>query len=208
MDKIVDLINLLQIARVQPQYGYSIAGGNMRLGNLAEHHYLVTLIGWQLSELVNKQGAKIDANKVMKFCLLHDIGELFGGDIGMYYAKANPTARTAAKKFEEENQKFISSYFANSSEVLAMAGEILESESDEAHIAKIADYLECTHYKLFNDQFKSKDASLIGPKLAEKVAKIKDAVARKELTAFVTAWSKKMSKYDSFLDASTEALKV
>src|SRR3990167_7215147 len=152
MEKIIDLINLLQITRAQPQYGYAIGGGNTRIGNLAEHHYLVTMFGWQLADLVNKKGAKIDVHKVLKFCLLHDIGELFGGDIGMYYAKANRPAYDSAKKFEEENQKFLANYFSNKEEVLALTKEILESDSDEAHIAKVADYLEVNHYKLFTGQ--------------------------------------------------------
>lgn len=180
----------------------------MRQGNLAEHHYLVTMIGWQLCEFVNKKGAKINAYKVMKFCLLHDIGELFGGDIGMYYAKANSRARMAAKKFEYENQRFLSRYFGNKKEVLALTKEILESKTDEAHIAKIADYLEVTHYKLFNDQLKGKDSMLVAPKLSKKISKIKDAVAKNELSLFVEFWSEKISRYSSFLDASTDALKV
>lgn len=206
MNKIVDLINLLQITRAQPQYGYAVAGGNIRIGNLAEHHYLVTMLGWQLTEIVNSKGANIDAYKVIKFCLLHDIGELFGGDIGMYYARANPTARIFAKQFEEENQRFISEYFVNNSEVKSLAKEILESESDEAHIAKIADYLEVTHYKFYNGQLKGSDFELVTPKLAEKVSKIKDRVAKEELIKFIHIWGEKMRGYDSFLDASVGAL--
>ncbi len=208
MEKIIELINLLQITRVQPQYGYSIAGGSMRQGNLAEHHYLVTMLGWQLSEMVNAKGANIDTAKVLKFCLLHDVGEIFGGDIGMYYAKANPQAREFAKQFEEENQRYLSKFFSNEEEVLAFTKEILNSSSDEAHIAKVADYLEVTHYKLFNDQLKGKDSELIAPKLTEKIEKIKDEVAKKELLTFVEVWKEKMSKYNSFLDASTDALSV
>jgi len=208
MEKIIDLINLLQITRAQPQYGYAIGGGNTRIGNLAEHHYLVTMFGWQLADLVNKKGAKIDVYKVIKFCLLHDIGELFGGDIGMYYAKANPKARTFAKQFEEENQRFLSDYFSDKKEILELTKEILESSSDESHIAKVADYLEVTHYKLFNDQLKKKDIELVAPKLAEKVEKIKDKIAREELLKFVESWKQRMLKYDSFLDASTDALNV
>src|SRR3989344_3251267 len=208
MDKIIDLINLLQISRIQPQYGYAVSGGNARIGDLAEHHYLVTMLAWQLSEIVTKAGAKIDTTKVLKFSLLHDIGELFGGDIGMYYAKANPQARTFAKQFEEENQRFLSKFFSNRDEILELTKEILESESDEAHISKIADYLELTHYKLFNGQLKKKDIELVVPKLAEKVNKLKDEVAKKELLSFVVLWKEKMVKYDSFLDASTDALNV
>jgi 5'-deoxynucleotidase YfbR-like HD superfamily hydrolase len=208
MEKIIEFINLLQISRIQPQYGYSIAGGNMRISNLAEHHYLVTMLGWQLCEIVNKEGAKIDTFKVLKFSLLHDIGELFGGDIGMYYAKANPQARIYAKQFEEENQRFLSKFFDNEEEVANLTKEILESKSDEAHISKIADYLEVTHYKLFNDQLKKEDIVLIIPKLTDKVEKIKDNVAREELLKFLKVWQVKMENYDSFLDASTDALKV
>jgi len=208
MEKIIELINLLQITRVQPQYGYSIAGGNMRQGNLAEHHYLVTMLGWQLAELVNARGANIDTSKVLKFCLLHDVGEIFGGDIGMYYAKDNPTAREYAKQFEEENQRYLSTFFSNDDEVLTLTKEILNSSSDEAHIAKIADYLEVTHYKLFNDQLKGKDSELIAPKLTEKIEMIKNEAAKKELHAFVGVWKEKMSKYNSYLDASTDALGV
>lgn len=208
MDKVIDLINLLQITRIQPQYGYAIAGGNTRLSNLAEHHYLVTIFAWQLCEIVNKAGAEIDTYKVIKFCLLHDIGELFGGDIGMYYAKSNPKAREYAKQFEEENQKFISRFFENKDEVLELTKEILESASDESHIAKISDYLEATHYKLFNGQLKKKDIELIVPKIEEKIEKFKNKIAKDKLQQFVESWRKKMMNYDSFLDASTDALKV
>ena len=208
MDKIIHLSNLLQITRAQPQYGYAIAGGNVRIGNLAEHHYLVAMLGWQLAEMANKDGADIDVFKVIKFCLLHDSGEIFGGDIGMYYAKANPKARTYAKQYEEENQKFISKFFNNEKEVEHMSREILESISDEAHISKIADYLEVTHYKFFNGQLSKKDIELIAPKLAEKVNKIKDVKAKKALGVFVKKWKVKMLSYDSFLDASVSALEV
>jgi 5'-deoxynucleotidase YfbR-like HD superfamily hydrolase len=208
MEKTIELMNLLQILRIQPQYGYAVAGGNARIGDLAQHHYLVTMTTWQLVEIVNKKGADIDVLKTIKFSLLHDIGELFGGDIGMYYAKANPAARTYAKKFEEENQKFLSRFFINEKEIAALAKEILESESDESHISKVADYIEVTHYKLFNGQLKKKDIELVAPKLMEKVSKIKNKIARKELELFISSWKKKMLKYDSFLDASTDALKI
>ena len=208
MKKIIDLFNLLEITRVQPQYGYSIAGGSLRHSNLAEHHYLVAMIGWQLADLVKSKGAKIDVFKVIKFCLLHDIGELFGGDIGMYYAKANPEARTLAKKFEEENQKFLSGYFNNKNEVLELTKEILESDSDEAHIAKIADYLELSHYKLFSNHLVGKDRMLTKEGLEKKAEKIKDQITKDVLLEFIKEWKKKIKSYDTYLDASTDALKL
>jgi 5'-deoxynucleotidase YfbR-like HD superfamily hydrolase len=208
MEDIIKLINLLEITRIQPQYGFAVSGGNTRIGDLAQHHYLVTMLAWQLCELANKNGAKIDTFTVLKFSLLHDIGELFGGDIGMYYAKANPQARTYAKQFEEENQKFLAKFFSNDEEVVKLTKEILESHSDEAHISKIADYLEVTHYKFFNGQLKKKDIELVAPKLTEKIEKLQDVYAKKVLLEFVNSWKIKMLSYDSFLDASTDALSV
>jgi len=202
MEKIIELINLLEISRIQPQYGYNLAGGNTRVGNLAEHHYLVTMIAWQLCDHLNEKGAKIDTLKTIKFSLLHDIGELFGGDIGMYYAKAY------AKQFEEENQKFLAKFFNNTEETEKLTKEILESESDESHIVKIADYIEVTHYKLFNGQFLKKDVELIVPKLKEKIEKIENKIAKEELSKFIDTWVPKISKYESFLEASTDALKI
>jgi len=209
MDELVKLINLLEITRNQPQYGYASMGGNARLSNLAEHHYLVSMIGWQLADFGNAKGAKIDVGRVIKFSLLHDIGELFGGDIGMYYAKSNPQARKYAKQFEEENQRFISKFFTNQNEILALTKEILDSASDEAHISKIADYLEVTHYKLFANEFHTeKDLELVSPKIHEKIEKIQDEVAKRELHLFIDGWTKKMREYHSFLDATTDGLGV
>ena len=209
MDELIKLINLLEITRNQPQYGYASMGGNARLSNLAEHHYLVAMIGWQLADFLNKKGAKIDVGRVIKFSLLHDIGELFGGDIGMYYAKANPQARKYAKQFEEENQRFLSKFFTNQDEVLSLTKEILDSASDEAHISKIADYLEVTHYKLFANEFHvEKDLELVAPKLHEKIEKLHDEIAKQAMHAFIDGWFEKMKTYHSFLDATTDGLGV
>ena len=70
MDHLTNLFKLMELTRSQPQYGYAVGGVNTRIGNLAEHHYLVTMFGWQLADLVNKKGAKIDFYKINKFFLL------------------------------------------------------------------------------------------------------------------------------------------
>lgn len=208
MDRMIDLMNLLEMSRAQPQYGYAIAGGGNRLGNLAEHHYLVTMIAWQLAALANEKGGNVNVEKVLKFCLLHDVGELFGGDISIYYAKANPEAKKLAKAFEAENQKYLSKFFNDSKEMAALSKEILDSLSDEAHIAKLADYMEVSHYKLFTNALHTKDIEIVLPVLRGKAEKIKDEKARKALSEFVEAWATKMGTYNSFLDASTSALEV
>jgi len=51
------LFQLIQLTRSQPQYGYALSGIKQDdLSNLAEHHYLVTFIAWQLALLAKRAG--------------------------------------------------------------------------------------------------------------------------------------------------------
>src|SRR3989339_677573 len=71
MHNLPKFISILQITREQVQYGYLLAGVNRHeTSNLAEHHYLVTMLGWMLCEYLNEDGGLlVDANKVMRRCL-------------------------------------------------------------------------------------------------------------------------------------------
>lgn len=196
MKHLTNLFKLMELTRSQPQYGYALAGIQQdELSNLAEHHYLVTFIAWQLVSNLKTAGAKLNVQKVLEFCLIHDLGELFGGDISMPYARANPKAREYAKAFEEENQRFLSKFFGHQSGHFKELGhEILDAKSDEAIIAKLADYIEVTHYKQYVKVFSKFDTDLIKPKLVSMVKKIKDPIAKKELTKFVANWINDLSK--------------
>jgi len=197
MEHLTNLFKLMELTRSQPQYGYALAGiPQDELSNLAEHHYLVTFIAWQLARQVKNAGANINIAKVLEFALVHDLGELFGGDISMPYAKANPKAREYAKAFEEENQKFLARFFGNDSKHFKDLGhEILDAKSDEALIAKIADYIEVTHYKQYVKVFSKKfDVDLVEPKFQLVIAKMKDPIAREELSRFIKSWSADISK--------------
>ncbi len=180
----------------------------MQLSNLAEHHYLVTFIAWQLAASLNHKGAKINIQKVLEFCLIHDLGELFGGDIGMLYARANPKAREYAKKFEAENHNYISKLFGEQQKHFAeLSAEILDASSDESRIAKIADYLEITHYKFYINVFTKTDIELVAKKLSQMVEDMKDPMAQKELRKFIKDWNKSMSSSKSFRDIIPDIIK-
>ena len=198
MEHLTNLFRLMELTSSQPQYGYALAGIQQdELSNLAEHHYLVTFTAWQLASQVKKAGAKIDIQKVLEFCLIHDLGELFGGDIAMPYARANPKAKIHAKAFEEENQRFLSKFFGNQSDYFKELGrEILNAKSDECIIAKIADYIEVTHYKQYVKVFSKFDTDLVKPKLMEMIGKMKDPIAKRELNKFIKSWTVNISKKD------------
>ena len=201
MKNLTELFHLLELTRNQPQTGYAIWGGNVRMGNLAEHHYVVIMFAWQLATNLNEQGAKLNIEKVFEFAAIHDVGELFGGDISMPYAKANPQARKYAKEFEAENQKFISKFFGSQSKHFSeLSSEILDAESDEARLVKIADYLEVTHYKFFIGRFVKSDIELVSKKLDGMIAGMKDAVAKEKLGDFIIQWINEMNKLVSYPD--------
>ena len=209
MKHLTKLFNLLEITRNQPQYGYAIWGGGVRMGNLAEHHYMVSMIAWQLASSVNSIGAKLDIAKVFEFASIHDIGEIFGGDISMPYAKANSKAREFAKKFEAENHSYISKFFGNQSKHFKeISTEILDAKSDEARVVKIADYLEVTHYKFFIGRFVPSDIELVAEKLAKMIGGMKDKIANKELGAFVKEWKKEMSGLTNYPDEIHKIISV
>src|SRR5262249_13704090 len=148
MENLTDLFRIMELTRLQPQYGYVVRDiATNDLSNLAEHHYLVTFFAWQLASQLKNKGAKIDVLRVVESAMIHDLGEIFGGDISMPYAQVNPSARKHAKAFEAENQKFLSKFFGTEERhFMELGKDILDPKSDEALIAKVADYLEHPYY--------------------------------------------------------------
>ena len=201
MKHLTNLFKLIELTRSQPQYGYTLSSIQQdEMSNLAEHQYLVTFIGWQLARQLKNKGAKIDVMKVVEFCLIHDLGELFGGDINTHYAKVNPKARKYAKAFEEENQRFLARFFGNDEKYFKGLGhEILDASSNEALIAKISDFLEHTYYKQYAKVSSKKfDVDLLKPKLEVLVSKIKDPVAKRELSKFIKSWIRDVLKKEVY----------
>src|SRR5690606_29298080 len=108
-------------------------------------------------------GAKINPSKVLELCLIHDLGELFGGDISRPYAMANPKARKLAKAFEAENQNYIRKYLGTVDQEIW--DEVMEPVTDEGIIYKIADVMECGHFLKYMGHYKPLDTQILKDKL-------------------------------------------
>lgn len=191
MQHLTKLFKLIELTRSQPQYGYALTGISKHdLSDLACHHYLVAFMAWQLARNLNRAGAQLNVEKVLEFALTHDLGELFGGDISMPYATINPRARKLAKAFEEENQRFFAQFFGEDrGHVKALTKEILNAKSDEALVCKVADYIECVHYKRYVGHLRaSRDLPLNAGKVKKMIAKIKDPIAKRKLKNFLIIW--------------------
>ncbi len=193
---ILDLFKIMQLTRSQPQYGYVLGGlKRSQLSYLAEHHYLVTFTGWQLSEMILRRGGKINPLKVIELCMVHDLGELFGGDIGMPYARRNPKAKELSRKFEEENAKFLSQYFLEGQDKFNILWkDVIEAKNDESAVAKIADLLETFCFKDYNNDNNEVDRVLAKERFPEIVKKIKNPIARKVMSELIADYNKNFSK--------------
>lgn len=202
MSHLVSLFQLVQLTRAQVQYGYLLSGvPKEKLSDLAQHHYLVTFIAWQLTLACNQAGAKLDILKVLEISLIHDLGELFGGDINWFYARINPDARKLAKSFEAENNKLLAQAFGAQKDyffTLQLAAHA--NNCDEAKIAKLADYMECLQYKSFIDsidtEYDQKDAMKA---LHSMTRKIQDKCAKLYLIDLLKDWCENIQKPKKFL---------
>lgn len=196
MHYLTKLFTLVELMRSQPQYGY-VTGGVQKheLSDLAQHHYLVAFVAWQLGLYVNARGANLNLGRIIEYALVHDFGELLGGDIAMPYAMVNKKARKAAKVFEVENQKFLAKFFGEHRKYfLQLTEEIMgiQKPSDEAAIVKLADYIEHTQYKMYVRKLIPRDFVLAEEKTASYFRKMKNIIARKALQEFIALWLKEL----------------
>lgn len=162
MKRLSRFISILELTREQPQFGYFLAGIHKeQTSNLAEHHYLVTMLGWMLCEYLNEEESLVDTNEVMRICLVHDLGEIFGGDMAAPLSRKRPDLKVHAQSLERGNMDILLSFLKPSiAQKVNMIWEKEEAKNtNEAWVAKIADLVE-THFFLEhrNMQHPQKDA--------------------------------------------------
>lgn len=193
-------LRLLQATRAMPQSGYVLSGiKKSDISDLAQHHYLVTITGWYLAGLIKGQRGKINLERVLEICLIHDLGELFGGDIAMPYGKENPVAHKLAKAFERENQRYLTTLLNNDGHTKELFKETNELVSDEAIVAKVADYIEVTEYKRYLGRLTEGDVTMVGKRMIKMIAKLKHLRTKDFLTEFINNWAEEL-----LLDDGTE----
>lgn len=90
--KPTDFLEMLHIAerlKDTPRHCYTSGG---RRESVAEHSWRLALMAFWLQE----EFPELDINKVVKMCLIHDLGECFTGDIPVFQKTAADTAREDA----------------------------------------------------------------------------------------------------------------
>ena len=117
---------------------------------VAEHSFYVAIIARALCGLLTEKGVKVNTLEVVDKALIHDIEEMFSGDIIQPFKHANSTLRKLIGKL---NEKFVDAAFEGLPKKLARHFKILWGEYHlegklEDKIVKIADRLSLVAYCL------------------------------------------------------------
>jgi len=140
LKKILKVFLTLQWAKELPRQGF-IAMGFKRneADSVAAHSFSTALLAYFLAKQLQKEGEKIDADKVLKMGLVHDIGETIVGDVGTF---VKGMAGGVFKNIEEEGVKALVSDLDSKDEVIELVSEYNDRKTLEARVVKAADNLD------------------------------------------------------------------
>jgi len=196
-----ELFSLLELTRYQLQYGYTLRGIHPnQQSNLAEHHYLVTMIAWHMCQILESKGIPVDTLFVLKSCLVHDIRELFGGDISWQYALQNPAAKQLATEFEASNYNYMLQKFGPAESEMSELSISAHPSNGSAEITlelainKLADYIECLQYLLLVGKLDTESLTETQSTAEIKVLmKVAESPAKEVLTRLFIDWILELS---------------
>lgn len=131
-----ELIDVLAVAgrlKKEDRHCYTLPD---RKESVADHSYRLALMAMLIVR--EEEFSSLDGDKVIRMCLIHDLGEAFTGDVPAF-SKNDADARKEDALFEN----WISSFSEpQRSEWLALLAEMNEQKSPEARLYKALDKLE------------------------------------------------------------------
>lgn len=131
INKYLDTIHLLAKLKDTTRHCYT-AGG--RHESVAEHSWRLTAMALFLTD----EFSELDINKVIKMCIIHDIGEVFTGDIPTFY-KTSSNEETEASLLTNWVNSLPEPYCKMLSDLYE---EMAELKTPEAKLYKALDSLE------------------------------------------------------------------
>jgi len=196
MNNLIKLCSILQLTKDQPLTGYLLAG--VKLGEvptLAEHQYSAGLMGYLISQKIKDAGGKINERKVVLMLLVHDLSELFGGDIAAPLNRKYPELRVYKDKIGERAIDLLGSYMSGNAqkEFSLLWKEMEEGKTDEAVVVKIIDQMD---HQLFlehhNTKFKYRPGTepdyrekFVKKHILSMTTKLQDLYTRNVMEAFL-----------------------
>ena len=129
-----EYLDILHIAEKLKDTTRHCTTTNKRVESVAEHSWRVSLMAF----LLEKEFPEVDMNKVIKMCLIHDLGECFTGDIPVFN-KTNDHRQTEENLLMEWVKTLPKEL---SLEMISLYKEMNEQKTIESKIYKSLDKLE------------------------------------------------------------------
>ena len=129
--KLLEVLSVAERLKDTTRHCYTTKG---RHESVAEHSWMMTLMAFFMRD----EFPKVDMDKVIRMCIIHDLGECFTGDIPTF-------EKTAANEDTEENllNSWVDSLPENyAKEMRELYKEMVERNTLEAKIYKAIDGLE------------------------------------------------------------------
>ena len=138
--ELLDLLTVAERLKDATRHCYTSGG---RHESVAEHCWMMTLMAF----LMKEEFPEADMDKVIRMCIIHDLGEAFTGDIPVFH-------KTAAD--EEKEELLLKNWVRSlpkgkSDEMLALYAEMEARETLEAKLYKVIDGLEAVIQHNFSD---------------------------------------------------------
>ena len=129
--RLLDFLKTAEQLKCNTRHSYT---SNGRLESVAEHSWRLAL----MAMLVGDEFPELDIDKVIKMCLIHDLGECFIGDIPCF-AKTETDEENEEKQLRAWTATLPEPYCG---EMAALYDEMLALETTEARIYKALDNME------------------------------------------------------------------
>jgi putative hydrolase of HD superfamily len=131
---VLEFVRLLEGMKTHTRTAWSSTG---RHESIAEHSWRVAMLALTLAPSL----PSVDPLRLLEICLVHDLGEVFEGDIS---APLQDTAGAEKERIEREAVERLASTIGGETgeRVLALWSEYAAASSPEARAAKVLDKLE------------------------------------------------------------------
>lgn len=130
-DEFLSILTVAEKLKCNTRHSDTSSG---RRESVAEHSWRLAL----MAMLLEDEFADVDINKVIKMCLIHDLGEAFTGDIATFYKTQADTERE-----DRAYEKWVNSFPAVQKEqFLELLAEMSALQTKEARLYKALDKME------------------------------------------------------------------
>lgn len=144
MNNLLKLLSILELTKEQALTGFFPAGlKRFEVPSLAEHHYTAALMAMFLGQKINKVNPDFDSDKLLKMVLVHDLSEIFGGDIAGPLNRKYPDLREHKDEIGKRAMDMLGNFLGDDKETLMALWEEFEfGKSDEAIVGKLIDQMD------------------------------------------------------------------